>query len=514
MATPIIDLMSPDSGAAAGNTLITITGSNFSGTSTTVTFDGTLATSVTVNPAGTEISCRTPAHAAGGILARVIVDTRTSDPYAYTYLPLPTITEVYPNFGSTSGGEAVSILGSGFVTGRTSVTFNGVASTSVNVVYSTEMTCIVPATVPAGTAGNIAVRVVVDGATSTTSVNYNYVLPPTIATISETSGPTTGGQSIIITGSRFTGSDTRVVFGTSQVIPSEVTATQITVVTESHAPGTFPLKINVDGVFSDPGTFYTFVPPTPIIDSISPDFATRFGGETITINGSNLNGTTVTVTFGGTPATIESNSGTQITAIAPAHTVGTNLPLIVTVDGAESAPFLFTYTLCFKEGTKILTDKGYMLIQDLRKGDLVKTVSSDFKKIEHIGHSKMYHNANDIRSKNKLYTCPTSEYPELTEDLVITGCHSILVKQFKDHEQMEKTQDVLGKIYVTEAHYRLPACVDDRTKIFDEEGVHTIWHFSLENSNYYSNYGIYANGLLVETTSNRMMVELSGMTLL
>jgi hypothetical protein len=169
--------------------------------------------------------------------------------------------------------------------------------------------------------------------------------------------------------------------------------------------------------------------------------------------------------------------------------------------------------ICFKEGSKILTDKGYVAVQDLRNGDLVKTVSSGFKKIEHIGYSKMYHNVNETRSKDKLYRCSTSEYPELTEDLVVTGCHSILVKSFKDSEQMEKTQEVLGKIYITEKYYRLPACVDERTKIFEEEGVHTIWHFSLEHSDYYMNYGVYANGLLVETTSNRMMVELSGMTL-
>lgn len=170
--------------------------------------------------------------------------------------------------------------------------------------------------------------------------------------------------------------------------------------------------------------------------------------------------------------------------------------------------------ICFKEGSKILTDNGYKLIQDLRHGDLVKTVSSGLKKIEHIGHSKMYNNVNSIRSSDKLYKCSTTEYPELSEDLVITGGHSILVNNFKDHEQMEKTQEVLGQIYVTDKHYRLPACVDDRTKIFEEEGVHTIWHLSLEHSNYYMNYGIYANGLLVETASNRMMVELSGMTLL
>jgi hypothetical protein len=169
--------------------------------------------------------------------------------------------------------------------------------------------------------------------------------------------------------------------------------------------------------------------------------------------------------------------------------------------------------ICFKEGSKILTDKGYIAVQDLRNGDLVKTVSSGFKKIEHIGFSKMYNNANETRSKDKLYRCSTSEYPELTEDLIVTGCHSILVKSFKDYEQVNKTQDVLGKIYITDTYYRLPACVDERTKIFEEEGVHTIWHFSLEHSDYYMNYGVYANGLLVETTSNRMMVELSGMTL-
>jgi photosystem II stability/assembly factor-like uncharacterized protein len=174
----------------------------------------------------------------------------------------------------------------------------------------------------------------------------------------------------------------------------------------------------------------------------------------------------------------------------------------------------FPSVICFKEGSQILTDNGYKLIQDLRHGDLVKTVSSGLKKIEHIGNSKMYNNVNSIRSSDKLYRCCRSEYPELSEDLVITGGHSILVNNFKDHEQMEKTQEVLGQIYVTDKHYRLPACVDDRTKIFEEDGVHTIWHLSLENSNYYMNYGIYANGLLVETASNRMMVELSGMTLL
>ena len=39
----------------------------------------------------------------------------------------------------------------------------------------------------------------------------------------------------------------------------------------------------------------------------------------------------------------------------------------------------------------------------------------------------------------------------------------------------------------------------DKTKIFEEEGVHTIWHFALENTDEFGKYGVYANGLLVET---------------
>jgi hypothetical protein len=49
---------------------------------------------------------------------------------------------------------------------------------------------------------------------------------------------------------------------------------------------------------------------------------------------------------------------------------------------------------------------------------------------------------------------------------------------------------------------------------FEEEGVFNIWHIALENDDYYSNYGIYANGLLVETCSKRYLKEISGMTLL
>ena len=129
-----------------------------------------------------------------------------------------------------------------------------------------------------------------------------------------------------------------------------------------------------------------------------------------------------------------------------------------------------------------------------------------------IGTSKLYNSGNDLRSQNRLYRCSKSNYPEVTKDLIITGCHSILVDGFKDG-QKEKTMELLNRIYVTDGKYRLMSCIDDRAIPYEEEGLFNIWHLALDNDDYFMNYGIFANGLLVETTSKRYLRELSGMTL-
>jgi len=71
-----------------------------------------------------------------------------------------------------------------------------------------------------------------------------------------------------------------------------------------------------------------------------------------------------------------------------------------------------------------------------------------------------------------------------------------------------------GDIYITDNKYRLPACVDLRNSVYEIPGPHTIYHLALENDDYKMNYGIYANGLLVETCSKRYLKELSKMELL
>lgn len=171
---------------------------------------------------------------------------------------------------------------------------------------------------------------------------------------------------------------------------------------------------------------------------------------------------------------------------------------------------------CFLAGTKILTDEGYIQIQHLRKGDLIQTLCHGLVPIDVIGFKQISHLAKKERVKDQLYNYSTTiKTPELFEDLILTGCHSVLVDEFTSPEQREKTLQILGDIYVTDDKYRLPACLDEENaKVFETPGEYTIYHFALENADYYMNYGVFANGLLVESSSKRYMKECSQMTLM
>ena len=170
---------------------------------------------------------------------------------------------------------------------------------------------------------------------------------------------------------------------------------------------------------------------------------------------------------------------------------------------------------CFLEGTYIETDKGAVPVQNLRKGDMVKTFKDGFKPIVFIGTRVIRHTANPERVKDQLYICPKEQYPGATDDLVVTGCHSILVHRvFKDDHERNEVIRINGDTYVTDGHYRLPACVDDRTKVYPGKGTFNIYHFALEHEDYYMNYGVYANNILVESSSKRYMKEESNMRMI
>ena len=216
-------------------------------------------------------------------------------------------------------------------------------------------------------------------------------------------------------------------------------------------------------------------------------------------------------TGGFTTWKIASNS-TGTSSQVPVYANGNTL-----INDGNGVYYLYPATPCFLEGSTILCqvdgEEKYIPVEQMKTGTLVKTSRDGYKKVELIGKGTIVNPGTTERLQNRLYKCSTAKYPELKEDLIITGCHSILVDSITD-AQREETKKVVGRIFVTDKKYRLMACLDDRAEPWASEGAYTIWHFALENSDIYMNYGVYANGgLLVETSSLRFMKNLSNMTL-
>jgi len=218
------------------------------------------------------------------------------------------------------------------------------------------------------------------------------------------------------------------------------------------------------------------------------------------------------------PFTVVTITSYPNTSTLSAYSTGTRL-LASDING-----FISTYSIdynapvvCFGKGTQILCSKDgqevYRPIEEIRPGDLVKTSLNGFVPVYMIGHSTLKPQDETTPLEERLYICKPSHYPTLTKDLILTGFHAILVDFITPQDEVEITR-VLKKIYVTDRKYRLPVCIDERASLYPETGSHTIWHLALQNSDYYSNYGIYANGLLVETCSKRFIKELSKMTLM
>ena len=135
--------ISPTLGPATGGTPVTLTGTNLTG-ATAVTFGGIAATSVTVVNA-TTLTVVTPAHSAG--MVDVVVATPRGGATladAYQYQPRSTLAAIGPSSGAAMGLTGVTLTGTNLA-GTTSVTFGGVAATSVSVINSTTVTAVTPA---------------------------------------------------------------------------------------------------------------------------------------------------------------------------------------------------------------------------------------------------------------------------------------------------------------------------------------------------------------------------------
>ena len=212
-------------------------------------------------------------------------------------------------------------------------------------------------------------------------------------------------------------------------------------------------------------------------------------------------------------------SGNAVTGHYSNGQTSDNLPPL---EYPEGNFYLYPYTgggaPCFLEGSQILClvdeKETYLPIEQMRKGTLVKTLNSGYKMVHIIGKRDIPNFDDSNRIKDRLYKLTSTQYPDLTSDLYLTGCHSTLVDSLTE-EQKDEIKKMLGVVCVTEGKYRLPASVDQKAEPWQSKGTYTVWHFALDDQDPLINFGVYANGgLVVETGSIRYLQGKANMELL
>lgn len=167
---------------------------------------------------------------------------------------------------------------------------------------------------------------------------------PTITGIAPRYGPVAGGNTVVITGTGFTGAtevkDAAFNLQWSFTVDSDE---QITAVVAAGAPVASPSTARVvtpDGQ-ADQTYYYTDETDPPVITSVTPNHAPHAGGTSVSIDGTGL-AAIVAVRFGAVPVLYAGNPPTHLTAISP-FAQGETADIVVETPLGYSNPVPFTF---------------------------------------------------------------------------------------------------------------------------------------------------------------------------
>ena len=268
-------------------------------------------------------------------------------------LPAATITAVTPSSGSPSGGTAVTITGTTFILEGSDVFFGGKPATNVVVASPTSITC----KTPAGTFGaqvDVVVRTPGGVSAPAPAAKFTYLDPPTVGKVDKNRGPAAGGGEVVLTGTNFVAGNgpdgkpnTTVKFGDVAATAVLVGGTPTSLTCKVPAAGT---DLTVDVVVTTKGgssaisaaSKYTYV-PKPVVTAVAPVSGPVAGGQTVTVTGTNLAGTTE-IHFGTAQTVPTAVTATSLTCITLAGNAGAADVTVVTDGGTSEVSDGGTYT--------------------------------------------------------------------------------------------------------------------------------------------------------------------------
>ena len=329
---PTVSLVTPVSGPITGGTNIIITGTGYANTNPLVTLSGSgmspTVSGTVVND--TTITAQTPAGSVGNVSVYVTTSGGTSA-FNQLFHYNPVVTSITPIYGSTTGGQPVTLSGYGFNNTSIIVFGNTVAT---NVVYTNGL---LTALTPASSSGPVTVLVTTAGYQSTSGPTFTYYQVPTVTSVTPASGPITNNTPITITGTGYTGTYPSVLlsgpgnFGLATNVQVIGDGTINAITPSGSAAGPVSVFVTTSGGTSLLNTFYGY---NPVIAGITPTYGSTAGGQTVNITGYGFSNSSL-VQFGNAQASSSYNAGT-LTATTPVSISGP-VTVLVTTSGYQSA---------------------------------------------------------------------------------------------------------------------------------------------------------------------------------
>lgn len=333
VARPQVTAIAPLGGPEAGGTPVIIYGSGFVPGETSVKF-GSAYAGITAASSTELMVTAPPGSGSKKVTVATLQGGESVENFSYRYYPSPVATSITPATGPATGGNTVTIIGSGFVPGETVVAVIGQQLTPTNVTETA-----VTFSMPAGLTPWLAYPVIVQTPGGHTNpIPYVALGAPVIYTISPSSGGAAGGYEIQIRGMFDPNDQLQVTFGGT---PAEITDRNwgaLTVKVPAGSLGPAVVAVSSAVLNTTVTTSFTYT-DVPTVSGISPN--TGPAGTSVRITGTNLHGG-MQVRFGSVFGQIQGSNGAEISVIVPPGT-GTVDVTVVDPSAGELAAGTFTY---------------------------------------------------------------------------------------------------------------------------------------------------------------------------
>jgi hypothetical protein len=222
--------------------------------------------------------------------------------------------------------------------------------------------------------------------------------------------------------------------------------------------------------------------------------STSSGSTTRTFNSVYMVGTNAIAGSSSNGLWYSTNSGqTWTQSNLTTNTVNTVFMGLNDIAGGTNLLAYATGSSCYNEGTMVLTMKDgieqFIKIENLRKGDLIKTYLHGYKPIDLIGRKNMFNNPKE--EINSMYE---------VGNLIVSGGHYLLVDSIKSERKFYKQNMKIDDKYC------LLTCDYDKAKKIIDTKLYTVYLLVLEGEN--ERYGIYVNdNILSESTSKKNFLK-------